>query len=33
VMVIEPAISEDLSDNVLDLKETPSGISLTLYNK
>lgn len=31
VMVIEPDISEDLTDNTLDLKETPSGISLTLY--
>lgn len=30
VMVIEPEISEDLADNVLDLKETSSGISLTL---
>lgn len=31
VMVIEPAISNDLDDNTLDLKETPSGVSLTLY--
>jgi iron-sulfur cluster assembly protein len=33
VMVIEPTISEDLSDNILDLKETPSGVSLTLYTR
>ena len=31
VMVIEPEISEDLTDNVLDLTETPTGIGLTLY--
>lgn len=31
VMVIEPEVSEDLADNILDLQETPAGISLTLY--
>jgi Fe-S cluster assembly iron-binding protein IscA len=31
VMVIEPAISDALADNILDLQETPSGVSLTLY--
>ena len=31
VMVIEPSISNDLADNILDLKETPFGVSLTLY--
>jgi Fe-S cluster assembly iron-binding protein IscA len=32
VMVIDPALSDDLTGNVLDLKETPSGgVNLTLY--
>jgi Fe-S cluster assembly iron-binding protein IscA len=33
VMVIEPSITEELADKVLDLQETPSGVSLTLYTK
>jgi len=31
VMVIDPALSDDLTGNVLDLKETPTGVSLTMY--
>ena len=31
VMVLDPALSDDLTGNVLDLKETPSGASLTMY--
>jgi Fe-S cluster assembly iron-binding protein IscA len=31
VMVVDPALSDDLTGNVLDLKETPSGASLTIY--
>ena len=31
VMVIDPALSDDLTGNVLDLKETPSGANLTIY--
>jgi Fe-S cluster assembly iron-binding protein IscA len=31
VMVIDPSLSDGLTGNVLDLKETPSGASLTIY--
>jgi iron-sulfur cluster assembly protein len=31
VMVIAPDLSEDLTGNTLDLKETPTGASLTIY--
>lgn len=32
VMAIEPSISEVMTGNVLDLKETPQGPTLTLYS-
>jgi Fe-S cluster assembly iron-binding protein IscA len=32
VMVIDPALSDDLTGNVLDMKEAPSGASLTMYS-